>query len=332
MKRRRLGGFGAALAVTCPLLLVASAPAGAAGSSGFSLGDAARYGEYAGGTTSVIGETVGGAAAYGGSAMIATSKFGSSAWSHHDPRGVILALGGSTNSVNTTAVFHGRGEYVGSFSGSGNFGTFTHVSSLPISFPTADSDLAAASSGIAGLGATNTATGTSALSLTSSFPGTDVFELTEAQLTGASTISIHAPRRAVVVVNVTGGAGLTLSNQKVSLSGGVTADDVLWNFPSVPSASFSLESWVGTILIPTGTLSMSTNWLFGSVLFGGSTASFYKDVVFVALFSGCISYDPGTGTPEAPAAIALPGVALVAFGGMLLARRRTRNRVRPTPA
>ena len=74
---------------------------------------------------------------------------------------------------------------------------------------------------------------------------------------------------------------------------------------------------------------MSTNWLFGSVLFGGTTASFYKDVVFVALFSGCISYDPGTGTPEAPAAIALPGVALVAFGGVLLARRRTRNRVGP---
>ena len=280
----------------------------------------------------MIGEIVGGSAAYGGSAMISSSKFGSSHWSYHDRRGATLALGGSTNSVNTTAVTHGRGEYVGSFSGSGNFGMFTHVTSLPISFPTADSDLAAASSGIAGLGTTSSATGTSALSLSSSWAGADVFTLTEAQLTGASTISIHAPWRAVVVVNVTGGAGLALSNQKVSLSGGVTADDVLWNFPSVPSASFTLESWVGTILIPTGTLSMSTNWVFGSVLFGGSTASFYKDVVFVAPFSGCISSDPGTGTPEAPAAIALPAVALVAFGGVLIARRRARTRVRSTPA
>ena len=44
--------------------------------------------------------------------------------------------------MSPTTLAHGHGEYVGSFSGTGNAGTFTHVASLPISFPAADSDLA----------------------------------------------------------------------------------------------------------------------------------------------------------------------------------------------
>jgi len=323
--KRRHGALGAALTITCSLAVVVNGPAGAAG-PGLTLGDAARYGEYAGGASSVIGETVGGAAAYGGSATITGSRFGGSPGPFFVRRHVTLVLGGSTASVNTTTVTDGRGEYVGAFSGSGNVGTFAHVPFLPISFSTADADLATASSGIAGLGATNSATGTSALTLTSSSPGTDVFGLTESQLKAAKTISIHAPWRAVVVVNVVGTAGLSLSAQKVSLSGGVTANDVLWNFPSVPSASFSFETWVGTILLPTGTLSMSTSAVFGSVLFGGPIASFYKDTVYVALFTSCISFGPDPEAPEAPTAIMLPGAALLVGGGVLLVKRRSRKR------
>ncbi len=325
--KRRLGSFGAALAVACSCALTVSGSAGAAGPGGISLGQAARYGEYAGGTASVIDETVGGAAAYVGSAMITTSKFGVFPPSLFAPRWVTLALGGSTDSVNATTVVHGRAQYVGSFSGSGNTGWFRHVASLPISFSTADADIATASTEIAGLGPTNSATGTSALNLTSSSPGTDVFDLTESQLSAASTISIHASWRSVIVVNVVGTAGLTVSAQTVTLSGGVRANDVLWNFPSVPSASFSLESWVGTILVPAGTLSMTTNTVVGSVLFGGATASFYLDKVYFALFNGCIQFGgPGDGAPETPAAIALPGCAVLIFGGMLVAKRRCRKR------
>lgn len=327
MKRRRLGALGAASVVACSCVLMVSGSAGAAGPGGISLGPAARYGEYAGGTAAVIDETVGGAAAYGGSAMITSSEFGVSPALFFARRRVTLALGGSTDSVNTTTVAHGTGRYVGSFSGSGNTGLFRHVTSLPISFSTADADLATASAGIASLGPTNGATGTSALTLTSSSPGTAVFDLAESQLSAASTISIHASWRSTIVVNVVGTAGLSLSAQTVTLSGGVRANDVLWNFPSVPSASFSLESWVGTILVPAGTLSMTTNTVVGAVLFGGATASYYKDKVYSALFDGCIQFGgPGDGAPEAPAAIALPGCAVIIFGGMLLARRRRRKR------
>ena len=328
MKRRRTGVLGAALSITCPLTLVLSGPAGATGPGGIALGGAARYGEYAGGTSSVIDETVDGAAAYGGSATIMNSRFGVSLWSFFAPGRDNLVLGGSTNSVDGTALFHGRGQYVGSFSGSANFGTFTHVTSLPISFSTTDADLAAASSGIAGLVTTNNATGTSTLNLTTAIPGTDVFDLTEAQLSTASTITLHAPWSAVVVVNVVGAAALSLSNQTVTLSGGVRANNVLWNFPSVPSASISLEKWVGTILDPSGTLSMSTNTLDGSVLFGGSLRPSTRTRCSYALFSGCISFGsgPGDGAPEAPAASRLPGGALLIFGGVLLVKRRSRRR------
>ena len=45
MTRRRLGAFGAALAVMCSSVLVVSGPVGATVPGGLSLGDADRYGE-----------------------------------------------------------------------------------------------------------------------------------------------------------------------------------------------------------------------------------------------------------------------------------------------
>jgi choice-of-anchor A domain-containing protein len=235
-----------------------------------------------------------------------------------------MDLGGGTNSVSPATLAHGHGEYVGSFSGSGNAGPFTHVTSLPISFSAADSDLAAASSNFSALGVTNSATGTSALNLTSSYPGIDVFGLTERQLTAASNISVHAPAGAVVLVNVAGVAPLSLSAQTVTLSGGVTADNVIWNFPWVRSASFSLETRVATILQPFGTLSMNTNTVVGSVLFGGRAAWFFRDWAHLSLFHCHWPTGPGDGAPEVPVALMLPGTAIVLSSGVLLAQRRRR--------
>jgi choice-of-anchor A domain-containing protein len=236
-----------------------------------------------------------------------------------------MDLDGNTNSVSPTTLAHGHGEYVGSFSGNTKAGTFTHVTSLPISFSAADSDLAAASSTIAALDVTNLATGTSMLNLASSYPGIDVFRLTERQLSAASNITVHAPQGAVVVVNVSGAAALSLSTQTVTLGGGVTADNVIWNFPWVRSASFSLETWVGTILQPFGRLSMNTNTILGSVLFGGRSARFWRDWVHLSLFHCHWPTGPGDPAPEVPVALMLPGSAIVLFGGIVLAKRRGRT-------
>jgi choice-of-anchor A domain-containing protein len=216
--KRRLGPVSVVLTAVVLCILAASVPASAATTvDSFPLGTPFLYGEYAAGSSSVIGETVDGAAAYGGDTSITTSMVGASPASATAPGGVTMELGGGTNSVGPTTLAHGHGEYVGSFSGSGNAGPFTHVTSLPISFSAADSDLAAASSNFAALGVTNSATGTSTLNLTSSYPGIDVFGLTEPQLTAASNISVNAPAGAVVVVNVGGAAPLSLSTQTVTL-------------------------------------------------------------------------------------------------------------------
>ena len=323
--KRRLGPGGAVIMAVVFFVLAVTVPASAATTGGsIPLGTPFLYGEYAAGSSSVIGETVDGAAAYGGDASVTTSMVGASPASETAPGGVTMDLGGSTNSVSPMTLAHGQGEYVGSFSGTGNTGTFTHVASLPISFFAADANLAAASSNFAALPVTNWATGTSALNVSSSYPGIDVFSLTERQLTGASTISVHAPEGAVVVVNVGGASALSLSTQTVMLSGGVTADNVLWNFPRIRSASFSLETWVGTILQPFGTLSMNTNTVRGSVLFGGHWAQFWRDWVHLALFRCHWSTGPGDPAPEVPVALMLPGSAIVLFAGVLLAKHRQR--------
>ena len=321
--QRRLGPGGGVIMGVVLFVLAVSVPASATTTGGsVPLGTPFLYGEYAAGSSSVIGETVDGAAAYGGDASVATSMVGASPASVTAPGGVTMDLGGSTDAVSPMTLAHGQGEYVGSFSGTGNTGIFTHVASLPISFFAADSDLAAASSNFAALPATNQATGASTLDLSSSSQGIDVFSLTEQQLSAASTITVHAPAGAVVVVNVGGASALSLSTQTVTLSGGVTADNVLWNFPRIRSASFSLETWVGTILQPFGTLSMNTNTVRGSVLFGGRWARFWRDWVHLALFRCHWATGPGDPAPEVPVAFMLPGSAIVLFGGVYLARRR----------
>jgi choice-of-anchor A domain-containing protein len=324
--KRRLGPVGTCFMAVVLFFLAVSVPASAATTvDSIPIGTPFLYGEYAAGSSSVIGETVDGAAAYGGDATITTSMVGASPASVTAPGGVTMDLGGSTNSVSPTTLAHGHGEYVGSFSRTGDAGPFVHVSSLPISFSDADSDLATVSSDFAGLGATNHASGTSTLNVTSWYPGVDVFGLTEGQLAAASTISVHAPAGAVVVVNVGGVAPLSLSAQTVTLSGGVTADNVIWNFPSVRSASFSLETWVGTILQPFGRLSMNTNTILGSVLFGGRSARFWRDWVHLSLFHCHWPTGPGDPAPEVPVALMLPGSAIVLFGGIVLAKRRGRT-------
>jgi choice-of-anchor A domain-containing protein len=326
--KTRLGGVGTVLVAVVPLILVGSGSASATTTGdSIPLGAPFLYGEYAAGSSSVTGETVDGATAYGGDATITTSMVGAAAASVTAPGGVTMELGGSTNSVSPTTLAHGHGEYVGLFSGAGNPGPFTHVTSLPISFAAADSNLAATSSDFAALAATNRASGSSTLDLRSAYPGMDVFGLTEHQLATASNIAVQAPQGAVVVVNVSGSAPLSLSGQTVTLSGGVTPDSVVWNFPWVRSASFSLETWVGTILQPFGTLSMRTNTVRGSVLFGGRAARFFWDWIHLALFRCHVPGDPGQGTPEVPVSLLLPGSAIVLFGGVLLVKRRPRSAV-----
>src|SRR5580704_2657870 len=125
--KRRLGPGGAVLMAVVLFVLAASVPASATTTVGsIPLGTPFLYGEYAAGSSSVLGETVDGAAAYGGDATVTSSMVGASPASVTAPGGVTMDLGGDTNAVSPTTLAHGHGEYLGSFSGTGNAGTFTH--------------------------------------------------------------------------------------------------------------------------------------------------------------------------------------------------------------
>ncbi len=157
-----------------------------------------------------------------------------------------------------------------------------------------------------------------------------MFSLTESQLHSATTIAISAPAAAVVAINVTGTSALSLSAQTVTLSGGVTAPDVLWNLPSVPSSTLSAENWSGTLLQPSGTLTMSSNNVTGSILAGTTSASLSANNVNLGLFAGCIAAGPAPGAPEAPFGILLPVTAAAGVGGAVwLSRRRGMRSVTP---
>jgi choice-of-anchor A domain-containing protein len=315
----------AAFSTATGLLLVPQATAEAA-TGCVSLGAAANYSEYVAGTASVSSESIAGSAAYGGPASISASLIASATV----PISAITLVIGNSSSLSTSNLANGSGEYVGTLTQSANSGgTLTQEASqsaLPIQFATTQSALAAASSTIAGLASTDSATGTTALVLTSAGAGTDVFSLTEAQLHAASTIAITAPASAVIVVNVTGTGALSLSHQTVTLSG-IGATNVIWNLPSVSSASLSSETLFGTLLQPSGTFAMSTSHLTGSLLSGGATAQLSSNQVNLGQFTGCVSNQPGTGTPEVPMEILIPIAAIGLLGGTgLFASRRRRRR------
>jgi choice-of-anchor A domain-containing protein len=322
----RLVGSGAVAVAGVTLV-----PGAAGATNCVPLGAAANYNEYVTGTASESSDTVSGAAAYGGVSTVSAATYGGSL----AVPAVALVLGTTGNQVfNTSLSAAGNSaDYVGSLTTAGNTpGSFNQVaaSSLPINFSTAGTALSSASSTLAGLTATNTTTGSTALLLSSAGTGTDVFSVSTSQLVGAtSSITVNAPAGAVVVINVSG-TNLSMTAQNISLGGGVTAADVIWNFASfTPSSSLSLSvaTWFGTVLLPSGFVSLSTSHFNGSVLDGGTDASFSDNTVNNNLFTGCIASGPGTPTPEVPTGILLPLAAVGVMGGGFLIMRRRRNRL-----
>jgi choice-of-anchor A domain-containing protein len=313
------------LALTLTSLAVLPGVTGTAGAAScLSVGPAGNYSEYTSTGVAEASDTVAGPAAYGGpSNNISGLHVGSGL----PPSAVSLVLG-AASTVNNSVLVNGSAEYVGTLGGSGDTGTFTSEpsqSSLPVQFGPAQSSLAAAATALDALPATDPSTVGSTVTLTSAGPGTDVFDLTAAQLQAASSVVINAPAGAVVVVDVSG-SSLSLSATTVSLAGGVTPTNVIWNMPSgaFTAESYSAVTWYGTIIQSAGYFSMSASHVYGSILTGASTPSFSANTVALDLFNGC---SPGTSTPEAPATLLLP-VAGLGVGGAFLARRRGRERRR----
>jgi choice-of-anchor A domain-containing protein len=239
--------------------------------------------------------------------------------------------GGALSGTNVT-LHNGSAIYVGPLTGSLNDtggGTVTQVSSsaLPFQFSAAGSSLGSASTTLGGLSTTGTvAKASPVLTLTGTGTGasTNVFDV-NASGSGVSTITsvvIDVPLGGVAVVNLQAST-LSLSHVTVTLEGGITADDVLFNLPTATSVTLDHDTISGTVIAPIA--SVTTNHL---VVTGGGVlvdvANFANDNITGPLFAGCVPLGPGTSTPEVPQSIMLPaaGVAIFGAAGLFTSRRR----------
>jgi len=304
--------------------------ASASGSSCIPLGSAANYGEYGDGSNSVDGETVGAGVAYNASTSLDNSTFATA--SGPTATQTTMVLGTSGDSITDPVTLqNGSADYVGSLSG----GTITtsqsgasanSVTTSPLNFSAADTALTSASSQFDALTTSGTITGTTTLTLTGTLTGTDVFNVTTTALKAATTIAISVPSGASVLVNVTG-SSYSGSKQSVTLTGAAPAD-VLWNFEG-GSVSLSKEaSWQGSVLESDGALTVENSTVNGS-LFDFGSAFLFENTVNSDLFTGCISSQPPTGTPEAPLSVLLPAAGLLMGGTAYATQRRRRRRVTP---
>jgi len=307
--------------------------AGASVDSCVSLGSAGSYSEYATSTALVSDDTTDGSVAYGGQASLTGDSFATASV----PAIQQTLVAGGALSGTSVALNNGSAIYVGPFTGSitdNGGGTVTEVSlaGLPFQFSSAGSFLGSASTTLGGLTTSGTivkAAGVLTLTGTGTGASTNVFDVNASGsgVSGVTSVVIDVPSGGVAVVNLQAST-LSLSQVAVTLQGGVTADDVVFNLPTATSVTLDHDTLSGTVLAPVA--SVTTSHL---VVTGGGVlvdlANFANDDVTGPLFAGCVPIGPGTSTPEVPKAIMLPAAGVAVFGaaGVFTSRRRHRKRV-----
>jgi choice-of-anchor A domain-containing protein len=330
---RRLGALSACGMLTFGATSVATLAFGpesiaAASTTGscLSLGSAGAYSEYSTGTALVRGDTTAAGVAYGGQASLSSDAYAATVV----PSGQLTLVAGSTLSGTNVTLDNGSAEYVGPLTGSittSGGGSVTQVtaSGLPFQFSTAGQDLSTLSVTLGGFATTGTIVKTaSTITLTGTGTGaqTNMFDVS-APGSGISSVVINAPLGGVAVVNVDS-ASVSLSQLTVTLQGGITPDDVIFNLPTAVSVDLTKDMIPGTILAPGASVTMDNVVVNG----GGvlvDVANFSDDNIMGQPFDGCVpSGGPGTAVPESPSMVLLPAAGIVA-GGLGLAWRRRRQ-------
>jgi fibronectin-binding autotransporter adhesin len=308
---------------------------GASVGSCVSFGSAGSYSEYSTSTALVSDDTTDGSVAYGGQASLTGDSFATASVPAIQQT---LVAGGALSGTSVT-LENGSAIYVGPLSASitdSGGGTVTQVaaSALPFQFSSAGSFLGSASTTLGGLSTSGTivkASGVLTLTGTGTGASTNVFDVNASGsgVSGVTSVVIDVPSGGVAVVNLQAGT-LNLSQVTVTLQGGVSADDVVFNLPTATSLTLDHDTLSGTVLAPLA--SVTTSHL---VVTGGGVlvdlANFADDTITGPLFAGCVPIGPGASTPEVPKAIMLPAVGVAVFGvaGVFTTRRRHRKLAGP---
>jgi choice-of-anchor A domain-containing protein len=313
--------------------VVPASATGASVGSCVSFGSAGSYSEYSTSTALVSDDTTDGSVAYGGQASLTGDSFATASVPAIQQT---FVAGGAVSGTSVT-LNNGSAIYVGPLTSSitDSGGTVTQVSpsALPFQFSSAGSFLASASTTLGGLSTSGTIVKVSGvLTLTGNGTGasTNVFDVNASGsgVSGVSSVVIDVPSGGVAVVNLQAST-LSLSQVTVTLKGGVTADDVVFNLPTATSLTLDHDTLSGTVLAPMA--SVTTSHL---VVAGGGVlvdlANFANDTITGPLFAGCVPIGPDASTPEVPKEIMLPAAGVAVFGaaGALASRRRHRKLAR----
>lgn len=235
------------------------------------LGIASDFSAFVLHNANVTSSGVEGRAAVGGNGTFVNYAVGNVLSNSHGLRDDLI-IGGNA-AFSNGQVFNGNTVYggTGTFTSFGHPNGTVHQGSV-IDFGTSETNLLTLSGQYAALPANGTVQSAyGVLTLTGSNPGSNVFQLTSAQLWDAVNLNIVAPAGSTAIVNVSG------TNARMLYMGmavqGTTREHVLLNFSQATNLMLAGVGVQGSVLAPHAAVDFSNGQVIGTLVAGSWSGS-----------------------------------------------------------